>query len=132
VGDDTTGPTTPPFGELTPPFSAPGRYAIGDPKAFLGSLDSNVKGLDKAFSTIGENIKQGSKRAELTQRIANEEGNIKRLEAEKATIQGRLADKGNTTVGDQQGRLNQIEAELSDTKQKLTADQIALQQLGSG
>ena len=130
--DDTTGPTTPPFGELTPPFSAPGRYAIGDPKAFLGSLDSNVKGLDKAFSTIGENIKQGSKRAELTQRIANEEGNIKRLEAEKATIQGRLADKGNTTVGDQQGRLNQIEAELSDTKQKLTADQIALQQLGSG
>jgi hypothetical protein len=131
--NEATGPNTQPFGELSPPFSAPGRYAIGDKNAFIGQIDSAVKGLDKAFSNFGTSMKSNVKKAELSQKVANEQGDIARLEAEKASLQQQVNNGAEAVAGPSlQDQIKRIDEQLARRKQDLANDQAALNQLGTG
>ncbi len=72
---------------LAPPFSAPGRYALGDPAAAGAMGSSAVESLTQTWEDFANDLKETATTTYLTQTIANNEAAVDRLE-------DRLGDPG--------------------------------------
>ncbi len=78
--------------ELAPPFSPSNRFALGDPKALAGAVNSNVANLTQSWNTFGEKLKASAQRSLLSQQIAKDNVDLQRLNGQKSQLEQRLAD----------------------------------------
>lgn len=129
---DATGPNSQQYSDLAPPFNAPGRYNVGDPKAFLGQIESNVKGIDTAYATLGANLKNNAKRTSLSQKIANNQSEINQLSSAKATLLNEIANGSHASITPNlQDQVASLDTQIAKQQQDLANNQAALGQLGS-
>ena len=71
-----------PPSEFAPPFSAPNRFQLGDPKADVGAVESNTANLAKSWSDFGNNLRKDSERSALSKQISTDKADIARLTAQ--------------------------------------------------
>jgi hypothetical protein len=67
-------------GSLEPPFSAPNRYAAGDPAAIIQQAQSDKSDIKQQWSKFGEDLKKNAEEARLQQEIANLRSDIALLQ----------------------------------------------------
>jgi len=65
--------------ELAPPFSAPNRFNLGDVKAAVGAVESNVQDLSKSWSNFSKDLQKETKKTALSKEISNDNASITRL-----------------------------------------------------
>jgi hypothetical protein len=65
--------------EFAPPFSAPNRFALGDPKATSGAIQTNADNIAESWSQFGKNLRDNSSKAFLSKQISQDQLNIQRL-----------------------------------------------------
>jgi hypothetical protein len=136
-GSNTNDPTTDrfegevqQFGDLSPPFSAPNRYALGAGNT-IGQTESNLRGLREAWSNFGANLRSGSRRTELSQQIATKQAEIARLTKEKQGLEIELHDGGATVVGrtSAEDRLAKVNADITRLQQEIAGLQSELNKI---
>jgi hypothetical protein len=85
-GTDEERSRLPEQGALSPPFSAPNRYAVGDPLA-IGLQGSQAKDqITQAWSEFSDNMQSSGKRAKLQGEISKLQKEVDALEKRKAEL----------------------------------------------
>jgi hypothetical protein len=65
--------------EFAPPFSAPNRFALGDPEATDGAIETNANNITQAWSDFGKKLRSNTAKASLTKQISQDQASIARL-----------------------------------------------------
>ncbi len=79
------------FGDLSPPFSAPNRYVLGDTSALVGNVSSAASNISETWNAFGRNLKQNTEKARLTQQLSNEKADLIRLQTERSALSRQAA-----------------------------------------
>jgi hypothetical protein len=104
-------------GDFSPPFSALGRSAMGDPNAIALQAESNSETLGNSFKKFSEDLQKEPRKAELTERIAN----LRRVIALKEQERDRTPSDSPL--------LPQLDQEIAALQQQLGNLQLELQTL---
>lgn len=133
--DETTG-LPQEMGNLPPPFSAPNRFAIGDPLATAAQASTAVDNISKTWNDFSDNLQKNTKRKKLEGEIAKLQGGITELEKRKkelldakesgAPMMG-MGPDGVTTDIDK--LIQQVDQEIAAKKQQLANKQQELAQM---
>lgn len=120
------------FGDLTPPFSAPNRFAVGDPRAIALQADSAKDDLASTWNDFGSNLKKSANRSELQQELANAQSDLEKARAQKERLEkarGTTSEDAvakalggkdsQTTLNDLNNRITQLENDITATRGKL-------------
>jgi hypothetical protein len=132
TGDLGAQPTT--FGDLTPPFSAPDRYALGDTSAIVGDISSAAGDVSKAWSTFGKKLQSNAATSKTTQELSVDKADLASLQAERANL---VASKGSKSVqislfGSIDDQIARLDKQIADKQQKISQDELALAQAQNG
>jgi len=87
-----------PPSELAPPFSAPNRFTLGDPKATAGNVQTNADNVASAMKGFSQNLRLSSQKAELASQISKDQSSVSRLTSTRARLQEQLNNTSTTTV----------------------------------
>ena len=115
-----------PPSEMAPPFSAPNRFMLGDPKATVGALQSNAKGLKKAWKDFGSDLKKNAEKTHLEKEIQSDKVSIIRLRKTREQLISQrdtsTVIKGNVnqTIKKLDERIAKLEQNVADNQTKLT------------
>ncbi len=115
-----------PPSEFAPPFSAANRFQLGDPKATVGAVETNVNNLSQQWSAFGKSLKSDTQKASLSQQIANDRNDINRLTAEVNQL--KLQQKHASVIGvdvnkeidSRNAQITKLERDLHDKQQQLS------------
>lgn len=122
----STSPMDKDRGNFTPPFSSSNRAALGDPVATAQQAVSSKNNLSDTFSKFGSDLKKNTKKAKLTQEIAN-------LNSEISSLQSRLKDAtstpGTVRVTGKEDPAD-LQRRIDADKQSLASKETELAQLG--
>lgn len=131
-GVDGTNPEpefeSPSASEFAPPFSAPNRFAIGDPNAIAGQANSAVNDLSKTWSDFGSKLKNNATKAGLQQKLANEKGDLNRLQTQRAKLQLEV-DSHSSVIPSPTSRISSLDADIQRLQQDIVNDQAKLNTL---
>lgn len=124
---DFNAPETNPPSEFAPPFSAPNRFALGDPEATVGAITSNTEGIKQAWKSFGDDLRTNVNRKELSTQIAQDEASVSRLTRTRDIYQQQL-DSGVATIGVNlpeeidsiNKRIEELRQNVADNKTKLS------------
>lgn len=128
-----TGPT--PDDMFEPPYGAPNRAALGDPKALLQQASDSIGQINSIFkkwTKFGESIKATSDKAYYSGQISKLNGEVARLEAEKAKIEAATVYAGvgkataNLLVTDTQKQIEYLQQQIDAKKQEITGYELQL------
>lgn len=104
-------------GNLSPPFSAPDRFAVGDPRAIAQQADSAQAQLTDTWKQFGNNLQKTAQTTALQTKISNEQSSLTALLSQRQALHpsdpgvAELNQKIATlqqNIADDQTRLNQI------------------------
>lgn len=110
-----------PPSQLAPPWSAPSRYAAGDPAAAGQQGSSAVAGLSESWNSFSEGLQNNVERTYWTQKLAKDQADLASLQAQLAKAQS-----SNTTSSDVVDYLN---GEIAKKQQAIAEDQQKLADL---
>jgi len=79
------------FGPLDPPYSAPSRFAAGDPAAALQQYSSARADIKQQWEAFGDNLQAAAEKAKLDQEITNLNRDIAQLQKALAQAEAALA-----------------------------------------
>jgi len=85
------GTPTSTYSSLDPPYSAPSRYAAGDPEAALKQYSSARQDIKQQWDDFGDELQANAKKARLDQEITNLKRDIAMLEKALAIAEAALA-----------------------------------------
>jgi hypothetical protein len=128
--DGSTADTGTPYGDLTPPFSEPDRYALGDTKATLGNASTAIKDIGNAWSSFGSNLKNNAKKTQLSQDIANEQQALQRYKSDKAQLEQQAASGTTIAYPSLPDQIAALDKKIASTQQDIANKQAELSQLG--
>ena len=117
--------------EFAPPFSAPGRFAVGDPNATALQGQSNVNNLTNTWNQFGTNLKNAALRGQLTQQIATDQASLQRLNGQLAQLQ-QQASAGSSVIPSPQSQIASLQQQVTQLTQKIQNEQTQLAQLPAG
>lgn len=128
-----TGSTSPQqYGDLTPPFSAPNRYALGDTSAIVGDISSAVSKAGEAWNDFGENLKNKTEKARLSTEIATAKGQLSTMEKKRAEL---VAQKGSSgvVIGGKSvdGQIADLDSQIATLKQQVMAAEQKLNEINT-
>ena len=116
--------------ELAPPFSAPNRYAAGDPLAIGLQASQATDGIKKAWSDFSTNLQKDSKKTQLQGEASKLQSDIQVLERQKqALLDAQTPGSIRLGLGNTSDALAAVEKELSDKQQQLAKRQQELAQM---
>lgn len=118
----TTSPQDQDRGNFTPPFSSPNRAALGDPIATAQQAVSSKSDLSATFSKFGSDLKKNSRKAQLTQEIANLNSEINSLQRRLSDVtptQGTVRVTGKESPDDLNRRINADKQSLANKEAEL-------------
>lgn len=107
------------YGPLEPPYSAPSRYAAGDPAATIQQAQSAKADLKQAWESFGTNLENNAKKAQLAQEIANLQKDVAQLQKILA-----LAEAAVKSGTGSQAEVDRITALLGSKVQELQNKQL--------
>lgn len=126
------GTTTPTQGNLSPPFNAPGRLVVGDPRALAVQADSATHDLAKQWDNFGKDLKKNSEKAGLQKEISNAQSDLtatlKQLEALRGAPPGAASEAVAKSLGGPdaatlakrlEDRAGQLRREIDNNQAKL-------------
>lgn len=126
---DLGGPSPNTFGDLTPPFSAPDRYALGDTKAILGDVSSAAGDLGKAWTGFGQKLKSSATLTKATQQLANDKADLAALRSERQQLlDSKTGSVQISLLGSIDSQLAKIDAQIASKEQQVAQDQQAVDQ----
>jgi hypothetical protein len=111
--------------EFAPPFSAPARFAVGDPNAIALQASTATDDLSKAWSDFGSKLKGNAEKAGLNQEIANDKRDLTRLQKQRAELQASV-DAHSAVIPSPQSRINALDADIRRLQQEIANDQAKL------
>lgn len=115
---------------FAPPFSAPGRFQLGDGAAArVGDISSNAEGLAKAWSDFSGNLKREAQTTKLTERINNADQGIARLKDQRSTLEKQLEDNAVVIGIDVESEIERVDQRIADLEQQQANDRLKLQGL---
>ena len=115
------GPDVAPVSEFAPPFSAPGRYQLGDPNASVGVIDTTRSDVAKAWSDFSRNLQQNTRNRMLTTQIGQDRASIARLTAARdLLIKQRDSAK---VVGDIQKQIDSMSTQIAHLERQVSENQ---------
>jgi hypothetical protein len=118
--------STSPPSELAPPFSAPNRFMLGDASAAVGSAESNVNNLSKAWSDFSKDLRGDSAKRNLSTQISQDKASIARLTATRDQLI-KQRDTNATVIGvDLQKQIDTLSQEIAKTQKQLLDNQTKL------
>jgi hypothetical protein len=118
--------STSPPSELAPPFSAPNRFMLGDASAAVGSAESNVNNLSKAWSDFSKDLRGDSAKRNLSTQISQDKASIARLTATRDQLI-KQRDTNATVIGvDFQKQIDTLSQEIAKTQKQLLDNQTKL------
>jgi len=117
-------PSSPTYGQLSPPYNAAQRYSLGDPDAILGAIESNANSLEQAWEDFQTDLK-------TKPYIAALERYISQLDSRIANAQQQLASLDPTVPGYAQTK-KELEKELEINQERRDKAQMYLGQLQNG
>lgn len=121
-----------PESEFAPPFSAPNRYQLGDPKAAIGAIQSNAGEISKAWSTFGKNLSKNSKTTALSGTISRDQNSITRLKDTKSQLEAQRDAKAKVVPGDLDGQISALDKRIAELEQQVAANQAKLSEVTNG
>jgi uncharacterized FlaG/YvyC family protein len=113
---------------FAPPFSAPGRFEIGDPNAIAGQASSAVNDLSKTWDDFGAKLKNNAVKAGLQGEIKKNTGDVARLQAQRAKLQASV-DTHSAVIPSPTSRIASLDADIQRLKQEIANDQAKLNTL---
>lgn len=115
-----------PPSEFAPPFSAPNRFQLGDPKAAAGAVQTNAQNIAKAWSTFGNSLKSDSEKKSLSTQISQDTASIARLTKTRDQL---VAQKnaGVPVIGiDLSKQIDTVNSEIAKLQQQVSQNQAKL------
>lgn len=126
------GTTSPTQGNLTPPFNAPGRFAVGDPRAIALQADSAVNDLAKKWDSFGGELKKATETAAAQKELANDQNNLTQAKKQKEDLlrakqSGAEAAVANLLGGpDAETLLKRLDQRIADLEKDIASKQAKL------
>lgn len=114
------------FGNFSPPFSSSNRAALGDPTATAQQAVSSKSDIAQSFQSFGVNLRKNTKKAQLTQEIADLNAEIARLNSRLASVTptpGLVSITGGDTP-------ESLQKQIATAKQSMTNKQTELALIG--
>jgi hypothetical protein len=105
-------------GNLTPPFSAPDRFAVGDPRAIAQQANSAEAQLTNTWQQFGDNLQKTAQKTALQTKISNERSSLNALLNQRQALQP--SDPG----------LAALNQKIATLQQNIADDQTHLDQIG--
>lgn len=130
------GTISPQAGDLTPPFSAPNRFAVGDPRAIAAQADSAQNDLAKKWDQFGKDLKKNSEKAALEKGLANDKADLSKLLKQKEQLQNAMGSDAENAIAEALGNKNskellqQLNQKIADTQNSIKDQETKLAQLG--
>lgn len=87
VTDIRFGTVTPQTGDLSPPFSAPGRFGVGDPRALATQANSATRDLAQKWDSFGSSLKTAAESAALNTQISQDRTDLTRVQSQLEQLQ---------------------------------------------
>ena len=118
------------LGDLTPPFSAPDRYALGDTSALLGQISSAKQDLAQSWSGFGAKLKANAERARIASQLSQEKADLAKLQQQRASAEKLVGQSHNVTVGQKSpaDTVQDLDAQIAKLSAQIATDEMALQQ----
>ena len=116
--------------DLSPPFSAPDRFAVGDPKA-IGLQATQAKDeIKQAWSSFSDNLQKNAKATKLQGEISQLQGDVSNLEKQRDELLNAKAGNGIIAgVKDIDKALADLDAEIASDQQQIANKKLELAQL---
>jgi hypothetical protein len=113
--------------EFAPPFSAPNRYQLGDPRAAIGAAQSNVEGMSHAWSDFGRKLKSEAESKQRSTQIGQDKASIARLTASRDQLI-KQRDSGATIVigTDLQKQIDSFSTQIGDLEKRIAENQMKM------
>lgn len=118
-----------PPSEFAPPFSAPNRFELGDPKAAAGAIQSNAGDIAKAWSTFGNSLRSDAEKKSLSTQIGQDSSSIARLTKTRDQL---VAQKNSSVVVigvDIDNQISTLNSEIAKLQQQVANNQAKLNEL---
>lgn len=112
------------LGNLPPPFSAPNRFAVGDPLATAAQASGAVGNIKKTWDNFSENMQAATKRTKLQGEIGKLEGEINALQKRKAELESMKSGKSPVVGISGSGVTTDIDKMLAQVDQEIAAKQL--------
>jgi len=118
-----------PPSEFAPPFSAANRFMLGDPKAAIGAVQTNVSNLSKAWSNFGKDLKSNAKKTKLSKEISNDRASIARLTATRERLVQQQKSSATVIGIDLQDAIDSIDKQIAKLEREISDNQLKLNAL---
>lgn len=125
-----------PDSDFAPPFSAPQRFTLGDPRAAAGAAETEAQDIAKTFKSFGRELKAQSEQKKLTSDIALDNQSIARLEKVKADLEAQKAasdGRPKSTVvvpGNLGSQIDTVQKQIDRLRQRISDNELRLQSNG--
>jgi hypothetical protein len=116
-------PSPPATGALTPPFSAPDRFAVGDPAAIAQMAESNKAGLSQSWKDFGKKLSKTVDETKL-------QGEINILSSQVSSLSRDLSVL-NPNAGDYAEKAAAINKKIADAQQQIQDKSLKLAEVRS-
>jgi len=120
--------TNPPS-EFAPPFSAPNRFMLGDPKADVGAVQTNAEGISQAWSSFGKNLKANAEKTKLSKEISQDQASIARLTATRTQLVQQQNSSAVVIGVNLQNSIDTIDKEIEKLRREISRNQLKLNEL---
>jgi predicted nucleic acid-binding Zn-ribbon protein len=115
-----------PPSELSPPFSAPNRFMLGDPKATIGAAKTDTANISKAWSDFGQKLKSNTTKASLSKQISQDQASVSRLTSTRQQLVNQQ-NTHTTVIGpDLQKAIAKIDQEIARLNKNISDNQLKL------
>lgn len=118
-----------PPSEFAPPFSAPNRFELGDPRAAAGAVNSNAENLAKSWEDFGNTLKNNSTRASLSKQVSQDQASIARLTATRDRLVQQRESSATVIGVDINASIDSVNKQIEKLRQDVQNNQTKLSTL---